>query len=102
MSDTCPTITVIMGGNPVRVNQSDYDAAPDDYVLAGADDLAPKPADEPAPKVATPLMVTKDGKLFFAVNGEGAKVDDVAGIDPAGYKTEADAWAAIMGLASAG
>lgn len=102
MSDICPTVTVLMDGKPVRINQSDYDAAPDTFTLASADDLDKPAADEPAAKPATPLMVTKEGKLFFAVTVEGVKVADVAGIDPAGYKTEAEAWAAIMALASAG
>jgi hypothetical protein len=52
---------------------------------------------EPAVAPTTALLVSKIGKKFHAVDQSGAAVER-DGISADGYKTEAEAWAAIMAL----
>jgi len=92
MNDTCPIVTVQNANGPVDVNEADY--TPDMGPLVGSDTVPPAPADTAPP---APMLVSKQGKKFFVVDGQ-AKPIDVAGIDVSGYATEADAWAAIMAL----
>jgi hypothetical protein len=60
----------------------------------------PAPGAPVAPTVPSPdqKLVVKDGSKFFVVRPDGTRIEDIEGIDPKGYKTEKDAWAAIMAL----
>ena len=112
MSSQLETVTIVTDNGPVRINKSDYDAAPDQYKLAspapvqsgdkieaGGDGKADKPADLDAP--APQLMVMKDGKgkdvRHYVVDAAGERIDR-DGIDAAGYATEKEAWDAILAL----
>lgn len=76
-----------------------------------APDFTPGEADAPlpvdpaknavAPSLVPPndLLVMKDGKKCFVVNGMGVKQTEIAGIDADGYSTIAAAQAAIDNLA---
>ena len=121
MSDSVPTVKIWTANGPVIINESDFDAAI--HTLATPDQLAaetPAPApvaavvtnetdnngepiNQAAPaqqlprgEVAAPatMLVSKKGKKFIVVDDKGtAIVRD--GIEPEGYASEADAWAAI-------
>lgn len=58
------------------------------------------PAAAPAASAGdnTSLLVTKKGKNFIVVDAAGNAVQR-DGIEPEGYKSESDAWAAVMALA---
>lgn len=56
-----------------------------------------KAAAAPTAPSVDQLLVNKEGRKYFVVDGTGTKVTR-AGIDDAGYKSDSDAWAAIMAL----
>lgn len=122
MSEIVETVIVKGdGGEPLRINKSDYDADPKAWKLHGDDKndapdvitagapvavaegliIPPAPSaphfiDPAAPATASndTLFINKEGKLFFIVRADGSKVDDALDVDPKGYKTEAEARAA--------
>jgi len=112
-----PTVTIVRDGVHVRINESDYD--PKTMTLAeapetdGITDPDPVPTEQPAP-VAAPvepvadapaptLIVMKQGRKFFIADLMGQKVEGEAaaalGIADTGYATEAEAAAALAGIA---
>ena len=121
-SGSCDTVLVVgQDGGPLRINASDYDESVHTLysdTVAGEPvppapsappaiepPVAPTPpavVTEPAPPTApSAYLVKKIGRgaaaRVFVVAADGeTKVTGVAGIDEAGYATEADAWAAIM------
>lgn len=109
MSDG-PLPTVIVegaNGEPMMINQSDYDADPSAYTLVGAPAAAP--AVEPA---AAPAVVALPGKVLVSKEGAGAKarffLTDEAGtklvgegIEDNGYDTDALAWEAALKVSTA-
>lgn len=78
-------------------------AAPSAPDFTPGESDAPLPVDEEkqavAPTSPTPnqRLVMKEGSKFFVVDGMGTKLE-IEGIDPAGYKSEAAARAAINAL----
>lgn len=78
-------------------------AAPSAPDFSGGDNISPVPMDEDknaaAPTSPSPnqRLVMKEGSKFFVVDGMGTKLE-IEGIDPAGYKSEAAARAAINAL----
>lgn len=81
-------------------------AAPSAPDFSGGDGAAPLPID-PDKNAAAPVapspnqrLVSKEGTgaraKYFVVDGTGTKLTD--GVDADGYKTEQEAWAAIMAL----
>lgn len=107
-----PTCFVLMSHGPVIVNVEDYtpDMGPlcdeKGILIEGqqaALSLDPVPPVVPAgvnpsAPVAPVYFLQKSGKKHFVVGIDGKRVENVAGIDPAGYDTEADGWAAIKAL----
>lgn len=103
------TLLIKTENGPVLINRVDFDA--ETMTLATADDVQPLPSETqaeiipPVEQVVNPanltkteqLLVTKDGKKFVVVNSDQVRIER-DGIDKDGYKTEADAWAAIMAL----
>jgi hypothetical protein len=75
-------------------------AAPD---FSGGGEVTPPVVDPRkdavAPTVPSPnqRLVSKEGRKFFVVDGTGTKLE-IDGVDKDGYKTEGDAWNAIMQL----
>lgn len=67
---------------------------------AAGEPAPPAPGAPVAPTVPSPdqKLVVKDGAKFYVVRPDGSRVEDIEGIDAKGYKTEKDAWAAIMAL----
>ena len=95
-----PTVMIETDNGPVMINKSEYDPAV--HRLMGEDAAAPvNPAagepDKPA-AILPQMLVTKRKTKFHVVGVNG---DDITleGINPAGYKTENEAWAAITALA---
>lgn len=72
-------------------------AALKEAAIAAGAAIAPPIAHDPAP---SQRLVSKIGSKHFVVNEKGEKLDE-PGIDPKGYKTDAEAWSAIMAVASA-
>lgn len=106
------TLLIQTENGPVLVNKVDFDPATMVLVGSSVPDV-PQPSEPqqgaPAPQAAAPvvqptapptMLVTKDGRKFVVVGADQARIVS-AGIDPEGYKTEADAWAAITALAAA-
>jgi len=104
---TVPTVTIVRDGVHVRINESDYD--PKTMTLAeapetdGITDTDPVPP-APAPTTEQPkLIVMKQGRKFFIADLMGQKVEAEAaaalGIADTGYATEAEAAAALAGIA---
>lgn len=116
--ESCPVVIVKgANGDPLRINQSDYDANPDAWELfdeATTTEPAPAPAADPAtpatPAAPAPapvqMVVSKIGRgdsaKFFVTDTDKNKITGVAGIDEAGYGDESAAWAAIMATAANG
>jgi hypothetical protein len=102
MSNRVPTVTVETKNGPVRINESDYLAAPDDYTLV-TDDVPTSDDNAPAVTVtddAPPsYLVKKVGKKFYVVNSAGDKVDTDK-ISKDGYATDKEAWDAVLSAAS--
>ena len=121
MSDgPIPTVTVKgEDGQPLRINQSDYEADPSAYELyesanAAADDAAAAarasapngdggndPAVVVAPAGIAPMVASEGtgrNKRFYIVDPAGAKLTG-EGIEADGYETDAAAWAAVVALA---
>jgi hypothetical protein len=79
-------------------------AAPSAPDFSGGEGVTPLPIDPlknaAAPTVPSPnqRLVAKEGTKFFVVDGSGEKITDLASIETKGYKTEAEAWKAIMDL----
>jgi len=103
-----PTVTIVRDGVHVRINESDYD--PKTMTLADAPDtVEPVPTEQPAPvepvadAPAPTLIVMKQGRKFFIADLMGQKVEGEAaaalGIADTGYATEAEAAAALAGIA---
>jgi hypothetical protein len=114
------------GNGPVVINVEDFN--PDIHTRAADDDSGPagdpvegdggtptppapggadsndQPSTQQSPQnddnAPAPLLVSKNGSKFFVVGQNGAAVER-EGIEPKGYKTENDAWAAIMALNNA-
>ena len=79
----CETVTVVgADGEPLIVNKSDFDANPGKWRLVGEAETAPGPVE---------YDVRQDGKRFYAID----KATGETALDPAGYKTDVDAWTAI-------
>lgn len=114
MSEIVPTVQIETENGPVTINLSDYDPAK--HTAVGAAAPAPVQAPEPQQQPATgdasnggapapagdagTMLVSKKGKNFIVVDAAGnAVLRD--GIEPDGYKTEGDAWAAVMALPKA-
>ncbi len=108
-----PTCFVLMSHGPVIVNVEDYtpDMGPlcdekgsliegQQAVLSldPVQPVAPVAPVDPVPPAPPVYFLQKSGKKHFAVGIDGKRVENVAGIDPAGYDTEADGWAAIKAL----
>ena len=113
-SGSCDTVLVVgQDGGPLRINASDYDESVHTLysdTVAVTEPAPPAPSAPPAieppvapapPTAPSAHLVKKIGRgaaaRVFVVAADGeTKVTGVAGIDEAGYATEADAWAAIM------
>jgi hypothetical protein len=118
MSDSCPTVIIVTENGPVIINESDYDPAVHTLAEGQTAPAAPvsDPATPPAPAASTPApaaseplpaseppapaavpqrLVAKIGSKHFVVDEKGAKVEG-EGIDPNGYKSAQDAWAAVL------
>lgn len=104
-----PTMTVIRGGNAVRINVTDYDPKndklPEDEKPRKAAAPAPKPEPQPepapepepeAPAAAVQLGLLKKGRRYFVVDLATSEPVDLDGIDVDGYTAEADAVAAAQ------
>lgn len=99
-----PTVTIVRDGTHVRINESDYD--PETMELAEAP-AADEPVQSTEPTVTidapTQLIVMKQGRKFFVADLMGQKVEGEAaaalGIADTGYATEAEAAAALAGIA---
>jgi len=105
---TVPTVTIVRDGVHVRINESDYD--PETMTLAdgpasdGITDPDPVPPAPVEPTTEQPkLIVMKQGRKFFIADLMGQKVEGEAaaalGIADTGYATEAEAAAALAGVA---
>lgn len=66
--------------------------------IASAIQAQEPPAVPPVPDKAD-MLVTKQGKVFVVVDKEQNAIER-EGIDGKGYKTEAEAWAAVMALSA--
>lgn len=125
MSDTCETVIITPkgGGDPVRVNKSDYDADNTIGTLRKTDTKeqeAPTTAASPAP-VDTSVMppptasavvpthatipspgdvgVVQDKKKFYlARTSDGTRLTAAEGAIEDGYATDKAAWDAVLGL----
>lgn len=123
--DTCAVI-VVKGkdGDPMRVDKAAYDANPDDFELYSpakkeAADIeglkAPQQTAQPDGTFVPPLSpaavnpnpapyaVTTDGtgknkRAYIVDSGTGKRIENMTGVDVAGYDNEAKAWEAILAL----
>lgn len=123
MSQHPETVKIRRGNDIVIINKDDYDEERDgELVNENADDAPPSPALslQPAPGIVVPpapsaprfvdpvapgtvtedtLSVAKEGRKFFVVKAsDGSRVEGFRDIDEAGYKTEGEAWAAVMAV----
>lgn len=109
MSETLPVVTVKgQGGDPLRINQSDYDADPSAWeLLTDETTVAVAPAAITPTVPETPSLAgasvakmgTGKAARFYVVDAEGEKIAGVDGIDAdGGYESDGAAWAAIMAV----
>jgi hypothetical protein len=114
-NDECPTVHVLLPHGPVVINETDWtpdlgplcdaggallaSAADDDKAAQQAADDA-KAAQQAADAPRQQYFVEKTGKLHFVADEKGQRVVSHH-IDAAGYKTDADAWAAILAIPNA-
>ena len=90
MSEILPTVTIETENGPVRINESDYDAATMKLVSAT---VTPPPVAPVAPLPVNPTVekfVTKKGKGFIVVDKSGAPLDSTV------YDSEDAAWASTL------
>lgn len=108
------TVIIETDNGPVMINRADFDE--NTMTLANMNEvgapavpsemqtIVPPPANEQPGQepngqpVNETLLVTKRDKKFVVVNADQVAIER-DGIEKDGYKTEADAWAAIMALA---
>lgn len=79
-------------------------AAPSAPNFNNTEGVGTEPPIDPTKNAAAPVapsqnqrLVSKEGRKFYVVDGTGTKLTD-DGIDQDGYKTEKEAWDAIMAL----
>lgn len=98
-----PTMMVIRGGSPVRINVTDYDPKndkPAEDAKSRKAAVKPEPQPEPQPEPEAPAAATqqlgllKKGRRYFVVDLATSEPVDLDGIDVTGYTTEAEAIAA--------
>ncbi len=93
MSDRCATVQVVgENGEPLTINQSDYDASPDDFELIGGESTTTTEIGTNAP--ADDLDVTK-GELEKLAVEEGIDLESIAGTGSGGNVVKDDIVAAI-------
>lgn len=95
-----PTVVIETDNGPVTINASDFNASVHKLATAAETPAPVTPAasdDQGGTTQPVALLVTKKGKKFIVVDGDGKAVER-DGIDADGYATENDAWAAIMAL----
>lgn len=125
MSETVETVLIKTANGPVRINKTDFKngvhelhdatqpvvAASVNPALVAAKTAqaaftTPPPSPEPTP-AAVPVQhvglpklgVVKVKSKFYAANTETAQVvTGIPGIDDDGYKTNAEAWAAVQAI----
>ena len=93
MSEILPTVTIETKNGPVRINESDYDAAT--MTLVAAEPVTPVTPVVPAPAPVAPVapvekFVTKKGKGFIVVDKSGVPLDSNV------YDSEDAAWASTL------
>lgn len=109
MADTVPVV-VVKGadGGPLRINQSDFDENPDAWELfdgeiaqsASTTTIETTVADTTTAE-APQMLVAKKGRKFLVVDGAGDAITGIDGIDPTGYATDVEAWAAVTAVKTA-
>ena len=93
---SCPTVVIFRDGNPVRINESDYDPVVDGECQPDIFSPVAEPVAEP---VALGLL--KKGRKYFVVNQTTSEAVEMDGIDPEGYSTEAAAIEAVQAVLAA-
>lgn len=96
-NEVIPTITVVRNGGECVINEADFDPATD--TVPGA--KAAKPAKSGKAKASGELGIMQNGDKFFVVDTGTSEPVEAAGLDVAGYATEADAVAAAQAAIAA-
>lgn len=94
-NEIIPTITVIRNGGECVINESDFDPATD-TVPGEAPAKAGKPAKGGKAKASGELGIMQNGDKYFVVDTGTSEPVEAAGLDVAGYATEAEAVAAAQ------
>lgn len=93
MSEILPTVTIETANGPVRINESDYDAATMKTVEPVKTEpvkTEPVKTTETAQTEPVKKFVTKKGKGFIVVDATGSQLDATV------YDSEESAWSSTL------